>query len=160
MVENGRPGDIDDITIGQILGRFRNDVKEQLNVLRADLVSEPGRTDLKRALLDYAHTRLMSRQQVKTNEARKETVIKTMAAQEKIWPALMRVVHQQNSGPLKTALVSSVNDVLDAHTYRLAAAFFWNNWPAKGRGALAPGRFDSGRSLCSIHKHDGRGCGG
>ena len=91
--------------------------------LRAGLVAEPGRTELKEALLGYARTRVMSHDKLKTIESRKAVVSASIAMQDKIWPAMMRAFSEQEPAPLKASIISSVNDVLDAHTLRLAAAF-------------------------------------
>ena len=91
--------------------------------LRADLVAEPGRTELKTILLEYARTRYIPPNSIRTNEARTAVLQKTLQVQEKIWPATRRVVAQGTPGPIESSLVAAINAVLDAHTIRLVAVF-------------------------------------
>lgn len=87
----------------------------------ADIVVEPGRTELKHTLLDYAQTRLFTPGSLKSNEERNTAVARTLEQQSRIWPATKRVVGQDNPAPMETSLVAAINAVLDAHTTRLAA---------------------------------------
>ena len=87
----------------------------------ADIVVEPGRTELKNALLDYARTRLFHPGSLKSIEERKAAVATTLEQQSRIWPATKRVVAQDNPVPMEAALVAAINAVLDAHSIRLAA---------------------------------------
>jgi hypothetical protein len=91
--------------------------------LRADLVAEPGRTELKTTLLNYARTRIVPTGSVRTNADRKAILNRIFKAQAKIWPATKHVIDQGTPGPMKTSLVVAINDVLDAHTIRLVAVF-------------------------------------
>ena len=91
--------------------------------LRADLVAEPGRTELKKALLDYARTRIVPTGSTRTNADRQATLNRTFKAQAKIWPATKHVVDQGTPGPIESSLVAAINDVFDAHTIRLVALF-------------------------------------
>ena len=93
--------------------------------LRADLVVEPGRTELRKVLLDYARTRYIvsGSTEIRTNADRQAILDRTMKAQAKIWPATKRIVEQENPGPIESALVAAINDLLDAHTIRLVAVF-------------------------------------
>ena len=90
---------------------------------RADLVAEPGRTELKTILLEYARTRAFKKDTVKTNEDRRVVVSTTLEKLGKIWPVTKRVVEQGKPGPIEASLVVAINNVLDAHTIRLAAYF-------------------------------------
>ncbi len=91
--------------------------------LRADLVAEPGRTELKTALLDYARTRYVPQGSVRKDTDRQKTLQRTLQAQAKIWPATKHIVDQGAPGPIASSLVAAINDVLDAHTIRLVAIF-------------------------------------
>lgn len=88
---------------------------------RADLAAEPGRTELRTALLDYARSRTFEPGTITTNEERKAAVKITLEKLSKVWPATKRVVEQAQSGPIEASLVAAINDVLDTHTIRLAA---------------------------------------
>ena len=91
--------------------------------LRADLVAEPGRTELKTILLDYARTRYIAQGSVRSEADRKETLQRTVRAQVKIWPATKHIIDQETPGPIASSLVAAINGVLDAHTIRLVAVF-------------------------------------
>jgi len=93
--------------------------------LRADLAQEPGRTDLRERLLDYAKSRIVAPGTVKSRQELQEVVDRSLAAQAKIWPATKAVVQQKKgmSEPLKASLVQAVNDVLDIHTTKMAVIY-------------------------------------
>jgi len=65
----------------------------------------------------------MSRDRIKTNADRKVVAEHTTAMLNKIWPTTLLATEHQELGPLEPLLVTSVNSVLDAHTYRISAAF-------------------------------------
>ncbi len=88
---------------------------------RADLVAEPGRTELRNILLDYARTRAFEPRTINTYEEYRAAVNSTLEKLDMIWPATKRIVEQGNSGPIEASLVAAINDVLDAHTIRLTA---------------------------------------
>jgi hypothetical protein len=89
--------------------------------LKANLVAEPGRTELKTALLDYARSRAFHSGAYGTNEDRKAALVITLDKQAELWLATMHVVDQGDRGPISSSLVGAINDVIDAHTLRLAA---------------------------------------
>jgi len=90
---------------------------------RADLVAEPGRTELKQALHDYALTRVVKQGRKITYEEHNSIVKKSLAAQAKLWPIITaQILSQSQPIPIVLSLVTSVNKVHDTHTARLAAA--------------------------------------
>jgi hypothetical protein len=89
--------------------------------LKANLVAEPGRTELKTKLLEYARTRYFIWGAYITNEERKMELRITLDEQAKLWSTTMRVIDQGNRGPMSSSLVTAINGVIDAHTIRLAA---------------------------------------
>ena len=95
---------------------------------RADLVAEPGRTELRTLLLDYARSRAFEPGTVNTNEDRRAVVKTTLEKLAEVWPATKRIVEQAQPGPIEASLVAAVNNVIDAHTIRLAA--FHDKLPA------------------------------
>ncbi|WP_449369407.1 bestrophin-like domain [Tropicimonas aquimaris] len=90
--------------------------------LTANLVEDPGRSDLQSQLLAYANTRIASRADIGSMEAWNAFLERTLEAQAKVWPATMQAIGGTTSDPIRAAVVRSVTDMLDAHTYRVAAA--------------------------------------
>jgi membrane protease YdiL (CAAX protease family) len=88
---------------------------------RADLVAEPGRTELRTILLDYARTRAFEPGTVKTYEQFRAVVKITLNKMELIWPATKRMIEQGKPGPVEASVVAAINNVLDAHTIRMTA---------------------------------------
>ena len=91
--------------------------------LRASLVDEPGRTELRRALLDYARTRRSDRNENMTVERLESLVQQSRDAKAKLWPATERIVQGSTPGPIEALLVAAVTDVMDCDTVRVAAIF-------------------------------------
>jgi NADH:ubiquinone oxidoreductase subunit 3 (subunit A) len=54
-----------------------------------------------------------------------EVVARSLEAQAKLWPATKAAVQQEGNmpAPLKASLVQAVNNVLDAHTSRMAVIY-------------------------------------
>jgi hypothetical protein len=86
--------------------------------LRANLGAEPGRTELRRGLRDYARTRLIYKESF--GEDLREVVQHSLEVQARLWPAAERALKGDVPGPLQASIVQAVNDVLDTHTIRLA----------------------------------------
>lgn len=93
--------------------------------LRADLAAEPSRTELRELLLDYARSRVVAPGTLKTLEQLQEVVDRSLEIQSKIWPATKLALRQEGdmSDPERALLVSVINDVLDAHTIRMAVFY-------------------------------------
>ena len=91
--------------------------------LRADLAPEPGRTVLRKRLLDYARTRLVTHEMANTQEELKQVVQRSLKAQAELWPATKTALEGDIPGPIQASIVTAINGVLDAHTMRLAAVF-------------------------------------
>lgn len=109
--------------------RRKSAVLEEVNALgtaflRADLVKEPQRTGLRRALLDYTRTRFITTQNARTSDRLKEALRRTLKEQARIWVVVKSLIETTGSpGPLEVSVVQSINDVLDAHTTRVTAGF-------------------------------------
>jgi hypothetical protein len=88
--------------------------------LRAGLVAEPGRTDLRRALLEYGRTRVVDHGERLTVERFEAVLAQSQRARERLWPETERVVQAGARGPIEAALMASVNEVLDSDTTRVA----------------------------------------
>lgn len=88
--------------------------------LRADLIAEPGRSDIKEKLLAYAKTRITESNRIFTDEERLALLANSIESQSTLWPALMKAIGQvENPGPMEASLVSAMNDVLDEHAKRI-----------------------------------------
>jgi hypothetical protein len=91
--------------------------------LRADLVAEPGRSQLRQVLLDYARTRSIPPRTIKTPADRQAVIEKTLQKLALIWPATKQAIQQGKPGPVELSVVTAINEVLDAHTIRMVAVF-------------------------------------
>lgn len=88
--------------------------------LRAGLVPDPGRTQLREALLRYAETRIVDPKKVRTVDDVQRIIELTLEAQAPLWPITERIVAASARGPIEASLVAAVNEVIDEHTVRLA----------------------------------------
>jgi len=88
--------------------------------LRTELTSEPGRSELRRLLLDYARTRVANTAISKDTQAFKKAVARSMMVQAELWPATVRMVKNKGGspGPLEISIVQAVNEVLDMQGQR------------------------------------------
>lgn len=89
--------------------------------LRADLVAEPGRSELKQALLSYARTRVVSQKGLLSAQERRQFIANSLEAQAILWPLTVGIVTAGKPGPIEVSLASAINEVLDVHTERIAA---------------------------------------
>lgn len=89
--------------------------------MRAELIAEPGSTELKEAIFAYAKTRAGAPDQILNTAEREDIIEKTLLAQSKLWPALEKALSQSKPGALEVSMVAAMNHVLDIHTVRLAA---------------------------------------
>lgn len=89
--------------------------------LRADLAAEPGRSELRKRLLEYARTRLVTAEMAANPDALQNTIARSLEAQSYLWPATKQVLQGDVPGYLKTSMIRAVNGVLDAHNKRFAA---------------------------------------
>ena len=85
--------------------------------LRADLLPPEERQDFREMIRAYAATRDMSH--VTDIE---EAVAASLAAQENLWPQAVALTEGRLTGAERTFVLSSINDVLDNHLTRAAAA--------------------------------------
>jgi len=93
--------------------------------LRADLLPEPGRTNVRERLFEYAQSRYVEPGTVRTPAELEEVVDRSLEAQSKIWPAVKAALRQKGdvTDPERALLVSAVNDVLDSHISKMAAVY-------------------------------------
>jgi hypothetical protein len=91
--------------------------------MRAALIREPRRSaELKRAILDYARTRIIKPGELLSNERLQELIQETKQAQKKLWLVTQRTVKQSPSDLIAMPLlIASVNQVINVHTLRVSA---------------------------------------
>lgn len=88
---------------------------------RADYLPEPGRTDLQRAILEYAQTRVLPPgERLDTREKAKSFISRSMVAQSRLWPLTLEATRDPVSPPIQAFVASAMNAALDAHLYRMA----------------------------------------
>ena len=90
---------------------------------KADLLAEPGRSEVRARLLDYARTRVITYENTRDHKAREALIDRTLEVQSQIWPALRRALQEKTLGPYETSMVQAINDVFDAQTRRITVAF-------------------------------------
>ena len=89
--------------------------------LRADYLEEPVRTELQVALLDYGRSRVVPKGTSTTKIADVHAFVdRSLQAQAKLWPLTLKGTQDPFPAPLKGFVAGAVNDVLDAHLYRMA----------------------------------------
>jgi hypothetical protein len=91
--------------------------------VRADLVAEPGRTELRQRLLEYARTRVLTAESVEDLQRLHQLIERSQEAQGKLWPATKLALQGDVSTPMEALLVQAINAVMDAHTTRFAVGF-------------------------------------
>jgi hypothetical protein len=91
--------------------------------LRAGLVPNPESAELKKALLEYARTRIVTSENISSRAKFSESLRRSLEAQAKLWPITERIVKSKPPGPIEASLIAAINQVLDMHTARLATAF-------------------------------------
>jgi len=106
----------------------KNAIVDEANVIgtaffRADFLADPGRSDLRARLLDYARTRVITYETTRDQKAREALIDHTLEAQSQIWPALERALQGKTLGPYETSMIQAINEVLDAQTRRITVAF-------------------------------------
>ena len=89
--------------------------------LRADFLPEEMREKLKRAVFDYAETRIIPAGPRLYSQAEIEDFLtRSMTAQAKLWPLAKQLKDDSSiSDPVKLFVAGAINDVLDAHLDRL-----------------------------------------
>lgn len=87
---------------------------------RADYLPEPDRSELQVALLDYARTRVVPEDgTLLTKGALVAFLDTTMRSQSRLWPTTIDATSNLESEPVKVSIFSAMNEVLDAHHYRM-----------------------------------------
>lgn len=88
--------------------------------LRADLLPEPGRTDLKSLIYSYTQTRVLP-MDAQFGDARSVRAFldTTLLAQAELWPATLAATADPVPANIRTFVADSVNSVIDSHLYRM-----------------------------------------
>ncbi|MEL6204197.1 MAG: hypothetical protein AAFR47_02640 [Pseudomonadota bacterium] len=87
--------------------------------LRTDYLAEPGRTELRDALLRYAETRLPgSETNISGEHVVAQFMERTLRVQGELWPITVAATADPLPAPLKAFVAGAVNDVIDAHGER------------------------------------------
>jgi hypothetical protein len=90
--------------------------------LRADYLAEPGRTELQKALLRYAETRLVPEgQSISTPQEAIAFFERTLLAQAELWPLTLEATADPTPPPIQAFVAGAVNDVIDMHLYRVGS---------------------------------------
>lgn len=88
--------------------------------LRADYLAEPGRTELKRALLAYSRTRIVPDDgSINSLQSAQAFLALTLEAQAKLWPLTLEVTADPTPPPIQTFVAGAMNDAIDAHLSRV-----------------------------------------
>jgi hypothetical protein len=88
--------------------------------LRANLVDEPGRTELKRATLDYARSRVSRDSGFITTKQQQRRIEESVRMLDRLWPITEQIIKQREPGPIELFLAAAVNTVIDVHAARVA----------------------------------------
>lgn len=111
------------ITIGHHSERKSMVIKEANAVgvawLRAGFLDEPDSLVLRKHLREYAEVRLEAANQVIDLPT---ALLRSEKIHEKIWIIIERNVRQGNDTDIMASLVHSVNELIDTHSLRIAAA--------------------------------------
>jgi hypothetical protein len=93
--------------------------------LRADLLPEPGRTEVRQRLYDYTQSRYVAPGSITTLEGLEKVVARSEEIQSTIWPAVKTALKQEGdmTSPERVLLVSAINDVFDSHSSRMAVVY-------------------------------------
>lgn len=87
---------------------------------RADYLSEPGKSDMKQAIREYAATRIVPNDgEIDTLEKVQNFLEVSLRAQSKLWPLTLENTADPVPAPIKVFFAGSINEVLDAHLIRM-----------------------------------------
>ncbi len=90
--------------------------------LRASLVPAPVGPELRSVLRDYLDTRIVPDEVRDDPERLRQGIRHSEEVQARIWPLVQRALAGRTPNPVDGLLIQSVNEVIDLHTVRLAAA--------------------------------------
>lgn len=91
--------------------------------LKSGMIDEPNRSELRKALLDYAGTRVIHSDTAGNYAKIKDLLEQSSQAQSRIWPIVQKVLDEEPPGSAEVSIVNAVNDLFDAGSKRLAVSF-------------------------------------
>lgn len=87
--------------------------------LRADYLSEPGRTELQTAILDYTKTRIVpDTGSFASMEQAQAFLEESLQAQARLWPLTVELTADPLPPAMKSFIAGAMNDALDSHLHR------------------------------------------
>jgi hypothetical protein len=89
--------------------------------LRAGLLPEPGRGEIRAILRQYVDSRIMPDEVVRDPVKMAEAVRRSEQILQTLWPAASRTIESQPPTVLDSLMFQALNEVIDLHTERLAA---------------------------------------
>lgn len=90
--------------------------------LRTEFRSGPGADRLRALLREYTRSRIVTDEIAATSEQLQAAMAHSDQVRDKLWPAAIQLRDDSPPTVLDALLFSSLNDVIDMHTQRLAAA--------------------------------------
>lgn len=90
--------------------------------LRADLLPTSERQELQTLIRDYTASRIFRNIDMNSPESVREALDETLELQSRLWPLAFSLSEGRLQPPERTFLLGAINDLIDAHTVRLAAA--------------------------------------
>lgn len=91
--------------------------------IRAEMLGEPAKTEIRIGLLEYARTRVITPDVAGNDEKLKNVIDQSKQAQAKIWQNIQQMLNKGKPGPVEVSVVYAINDVYDIGTKRLAVSF-------------------------------------
>jgi hypothetical protein len=89
--------------------------------LRAALVPDPERIEIRRRLREYVHLRAEVMQQVQTLP---QVIARSEELQDELWAQAILVAKKDSSSEMHALFVDSLNEVIDSHTKRLVVGHY------------------------------------
>ncbi|MEO0652213.1 MAG: hypothetical protein AAFZ65_16180 [Planctomycetota bacterium] len=91
--------------------------------LRADLAAEPQRTQLREAILEYARTRVATKETLGSDGTYEGFMERTLEAQAELWPLVRQLLAEQGTSPFTLSVAAKVSTLLELHSRRVAVSF-------------------------------------
>ena len=90
--------------------------------LRSGLLQETPRRELQALLRQYLDSRILTEEVVAQGSKVAEAIQRSVRLQAALWPTASRYIAGRSPTPLDSLLFQGLNEVIDVHTERLAAA--------------------------------------
>ncbi|MEM8630026.1 MAG: hypothetical protein AAGF74_02200 [Pseudomonadota bacterium] len=90
--------------------------------LYSDLLQEPQSSEIKKAMLEYARTRILPEASSLRSDAEVTNYLEeTLQSQAKIWPLALQAFEASTPAPITALVAKSITEVMDAHTLRMSS---------------------------------------